>query len=305
MKSTEPEEKVDASLKSKIKNSSQRPSLKAPATPPRKIVKPKENETSSVVASLFTPGALKRAKSQANAEKTISNKGNTIDDGSSTLNSLSSNLFQKEDEEPIVNNQEYNSDEADVIELFDGEPEERVDEQQPVMSVITPPPRRKPNKTKGNDVKGRQPIEKQQPVKKTTSKPNQVNTEGAVNNTEEAVINTEPLSTQQVQQSQQEEEGVPTITSPLYKYQPGGDRTVPRSYTLSNGLNVFIISDDDRLSQHASAFGVIEYNGHDAFEYGAVGQVTAKLDARPPPPGSPPGAAHDLEALFTFLQEEQ
>jgi mannitol/fructose-specific phosphotransferase system IIA component len=44
---------------------------------------------------------------------------------------------------------------------------------------------------------------------------------------------------------------------------------------LGDGLNVFIVSNDPRLAAHAasSPFGVIEYNGHDAFEFGAVGQV--------------------------------
>ena len=48
-----------------------------------------------------------------------------------------------------------------------------------------------------------------------------------------------------------------------------------RPYALGDGLNVFIVSNDPRLAAHAasSPFGVIEYNGHDAFEFGAVGQV--------------------------------
>lgn len=48
-----------------------------------------------------------------------------------------------------------------------------------------------------------------------------------------------------------------------------------RPYALGDGLNVFIVSNDPRLAPHAAAspFGVIEYNGHDAFEFGAVGQV--------------------------------
>jgi hypothetical protein len=40
---------------------------------------------------------------------------------------------------------------------------------------------------------------------------------------------------------------------------------------------ILIISDDDRLHR----FGpVIEYNGRDAFEFGAVGSVVATLDGR-------------------------
>ena len=40
---------------------------------------------------------------------------------------------------------------------------------------------------------------------------------------------------------------------------------------------ILIISDDDRLRP----FGpVIEYNGRDAFEFGAVGSVVATLDGR-------------------------
>jgi hypothetical protein len=48
-----------------------------------------------------------------------------------------------------------------------------------------------------------------------------------------------------------------------------------RPYALGEGLNVFVVSNDARLAPHAasSPFGVIEYNGHDAFEFGAVGQV--------------------------------
>ena len=47
---------------------------------------------------------------------------------------------------------------------------------------------------------------------------------------------------------------------------------------------------------------MIEYNGHDAFEFGAVGQVTAKIDARPPPPGQ---RSETIEALFTFQHLDQ
>ena len=100
---------------------------------------------------------------------------------------------------------------------------------------------------------------------------------------------------------------------------------------------MFIVSNDPRLAAYAasSPFGVIEYNGHDAFEFGAVGQVlerchrrrcptaaptellatssgasliigpcqvTAKLDARPPPPGQ---RAEAIEALFTFQHLDQ
>lgn len=52
-----------------------------------------------------------------------------------------------------------------------------------------------------------------------------------------------------------------------------------RPYALGDGLNVFIVSNDPRLAAHAasSPFGVIEYNGHDAFEFGAVGQVRRSL----------------------------
>jgi outer membrane receptor protein involved in Fe transport len=68
--------------------------------------------------------------------------------------------------------------------------------------------------------------------------------------------------------------------------QPGGGRSRRESGGASRGVpqqpvgegvpTVFIASDDPRLAP----FGpVIEYNGRDAFELGAVGSVTALLDA--------------------------
>jgi hypothetical protein len=50
------------------------------------------------------------------------------------------------------------------------------------------------------------------------------------------------------------------------------DIAMPPTLILGQGLNVFIISDDPKLARHAEQ-GIIDYNGADAFEFGAVSRL--------------------------------
>ena len=69
----------------------------------------------------------------------------------------------------------------------------------------------------------------------------------------------------------------------------------PKDGSKEDVPTVLLVSDDPRLAP----FGpVIEYNGRDAFELGAVGSVVALLDATPG--GRPGGEGDDDEGFFVF-----
>jgi hypothetical protein len=248
------------------------PSSIQPPAPARNKPSTSPLPQSSLAASLLTPAALRRANN---------NKANT--QKNNDLNSVvSSSLFPSENvDQPEQPHTQNNIDDDDAIEVFENENNNPINEQTDVTT---------PTRTHGGEEDGRGEEEvggtkymgaSSAPVKASRKMAKLKNFRKNTN-----AVNNEQASS-----------GGQSSNLTIEKKAAG-----PRSYPLSNKLNVFIVSDDPRLNKYASAFGVIEYNGHDAFEFGAVGQVTAKLDARPPPPGSPLEKHEQLEALFTFRQ---